>query len=237
MIRRSIGQLEYEECPELVEQGVEHGFLTGGLDFAAASSENSSGAFRAAFAVESLFQLEQVHGPEIVEVGDIGKLSPRLKADGWFIPRRIGGHAGRIAFGIRTADCLPIIIASDSHIALLHAGWRGVCAGIERRAVSLFSPYSPVDALVVALGPCAGAAAYEVGPEVLEKFGGQAVFEIRQGRSYLDIRGTVVQSLKRAGVKSQLVKVSSECTIFNSEFHSYRRDGASSGRNLTFVIV
>src|ERR1700735_3677963 len=80
-----------------------------------------------------------------------------------------------VTVGIRTADCVPILLADPSTgaVAAIHAGWRGTAAGIAAAAVhSLVSEWQ-IDPrnLRAAIGPSIGSCCYQVGPEVAQRFG------------------------------------------------------------------
>ena len=67
---------------------------------------------------------------------------------------------------ITSADCVPLVLAASSEptIVVVHAGWRGLAAGILAGAVALFE--RPRD-VAVAIGPAIGPDHYEVGSEVI----------------------------------------------------------------------
>ena len=69
-----------------------------------------------------------------------------------------------------TADCLPVFICNNSgtEIAVVHAGWRGLHAGIISNTVTAMK--SQPEELLVALGPAIGPAVFEVGEEVFSAF-------------------------------------------------------------------
>ena len=84
-----------------------------------------------------------------------------------------------ILLSIRTADCLPVLIADPSLrvVAAIHAGWRGALARIIEKTVGEMRRIfgcKPQD-LVAALGPGIGDCCYEVGEEVVSAFEGQFV--------------------------------------------------------------
>jgi len=94
----------------------------------------------------------------------------------------------------------------------------------------------PKEALVFA---CAGAHTYEVGDDVIESLKGRnAVYsEVAgsPGKYLLDTGATAARQLARA-VPSLEISISEVCTIRDTTFHSYRRDGAKAGRNVTFIV-
>jgi polyphenol oxidase len=124
-----------------------------------------------------------------------------------------------------TADCIPIAIArSDgSRLAVLHAGWRGLEAGIVEAGAE-----SVGGELVGAVGPGAGPCCYEVGDDVAarlrERFGADVV---REGRA--DLWLCARRALEAAGAAQ--VAVAGECTICNpGRYFSHRRDRGVTGR-------
>jgi YfiH family protein len=138
-----------------------------------------------------------------------------------------------ITVSIRTADCLPILIA-DRHrgaVAAVHAGWRGTVAGIAGAAVEkLGRDYgSRPEDLVAAIGPGIGECCYEVGEEVARLLG-----EDRAGRANLAEHNR--RQLERAGIISACIDVVSPCTFCEAErFWSYRREGQRAGRMISFI--
>jgi hypothetical protein len=143
---------------------------------------------------------------------------------------------------VLTADCLPLLIASadGSEVAAVHAGWRGLAAGVIE--ATLASLRTPAAQLSVWLGPAIGPAAFEVGPEVRAAMldadaGCAAAFQPGQGdRWHADLYALARRRLQTAGVVS--VTGGEHCTLTAAQqFHSYRRDGQASGRMASLVWV
>lgn len=140
---------------------------------------------------------------------------------------------------ILTADCLPVVFASDdgTTIGAAHAGWRGLAAGVLEATIQALQ----VDpARVIAwLGPAAGPAAYEVGVEVRTAFvdrdpaAALAFAPTRPGHWLCDLYALARLRLAARGV----VRVSGgrHCAIGDRErFFSHRRDQRT-GRMVTLV--
>jgi len=170
----------------------------------------------------------QVHGAALASVGPEEVGSGFDGADG-VIPATDGLHSSSraVALAVATADCAPVILGSarEERLAVVHAGWRGIAAGIVEAAALLFDDPSGVRA---AIGPCAGVCCYEVGEEVVEAINagtaGGAVSRRKSGRLSLDIPATIESGLREMGVRE--IEVSGLCTIDLSErFYSHRRDG------------
>jgi polyphenol oxidase len=123
-----------------------------------------------------------------------------------------------------TADCLPVAIAraDGRRLALLHAGWRGLVAGIVERGVDAVG-----GDVTAAVGPGAGPCCYDVGDDVGDvlrgRFGDDVV---RDGRA--DLWLAARRALEGAGVGT--VEVAGECTICGERFFSHRRDRGTTGR-------
>jgi polyphenol oxidase len=120
------------------------------------------------------------------------------------------------------ADCVPIAIASTegpATLAVVHAGWRGLAAGVIDSAVAALGP-RPKRAIV---GPAVGPCCYEVGPEV------SAVFDADLTESgLLDLWQVAERALRAAGVAT--VERLDLCTRCNPDrFFSFRRTGAPHG--------
>jgi purine-nucleoside/S-methyl-5'-thioadenosine phosphorylase / adenosine deaminase len=134
-----------------------------------------------------------------------------------------------------TADCLPIaIVRTDTRrpaVAILHAGWRGLLAGIVAAGVRALGG----GRLAAAIGPSIGPCCYEVGEEVAapfqEAFGDDVVHEGR-----LDLWTSAERALRAAGVDR--VDRFDLCTACDSErFFSHRRDGGRTGRQGVIAYV
>lgn len=87
---------------------------------------------------------------------------------------------------VRVADCAPVLLTSGDAkvVAAVHAGWRGVVSGVLLNAVRVVQSEGARE-ISAAIGPCIGAASFEVGPEVLDEFvrafGSEMVGEMPSG--------------------------------------------------------
>jgi YfiH family protein len=140
-----------------------------------------------------------------------------------------------IGLTIRTADCLPVLIADPRHraVAAIHAGWRGVVSEIAPKAVQAMHAQfgSAPEDLVVAIGPGIGKCCFEVGPEVAVQFG-------LSGRTKVDLVETMRRQLGRNGVSPGQISTRGYCTVCNSElFESYRRDREVAGRMTAMIML
>jgi polyphenol oxidase len=133
---------------------------------------------------------------------------------------------------VLVADCLPVLLAhrDGAAIAVAHAGWRGLAAGVLEAALAALA--CPPGEVCAWLGPAIGAPHFEVGDEVLEAFTRRdaaahcAFTRNERGRWQCDLHGLAEQRLRSAGV--QALYGERRCTFSEPErFYSYRRDGAT----------
>jgi len=136
---------------------------------------------------------------------------------------------------VRTADCVPILLADARNraVAAVHAGWRGTVAEIAARALEAMAREfgTRAEDLHAAIGPGIGKCCYEVGPEVAAHFGAA-------GRAHIDLAEANRRQLQAHGIPAARIYVANLCTrCLSEEFHSFRRDRESAGRNYSFVGV
>jgi len=140
---------------------------------------------------------------------------------------------------VRIADCCAVLIASGRVplVAALHAGWRGIAAGIVEAGVQELTRAgcNPED-LLVYLSPCASAQRYVVRRDVAELFPESARL-LQEDQYLLDLRGEIRRRLLRCGVPPAQIESSSGCTIGDPSYHSFRRDGAHAGRMVAFIGI
>jgi polyphenol oxidase len=177
----------------------------------------------------------QVHGAAVVRADADGPLGEADAA----LATRTG-----VSVGVVTADCVPVLLAAGGAVAAVHAGWRGLAAGVIPRAVEALAEAAPGAALVAAVGPCIRGCCYEVDAPVLDalraRFGGAldaALRPARPGHALVDLAALARAALRGAGVADERVGVvAGACTRCDAaRFHSYRRDGPAAGRLLSWI--
>lgn len=126
------------------------------------------------------------------------------------------------------ADCLPIAIAGGGAVAVVHAGWPGLDAGVIAEGVRAVRRLGASGPLEAAIGPGARPCCYEVGDELRERFA-EYGREARRGRN-LDLPLIARRQLQAEGVDE--VHDTGLCTICSepSLLFSHRRDGGVTGR-------
>ena len=217
-------------------------FDAGSADEADADGRASRARFGRALGLDAPIDvLHQVHGPELIEAPPVGSTRSAPEADGWLSRR------GDAPVGIRTADCIPLILAEreGAHAAAIHAGWRGVAAGIGPRAVEALSGLgAPPGRLQAVLGPAISGPRYEVGEEVVEALAATlpahesstGLVRDDAGRARVDVRQVLARQLVAAGIPEEAISVSPHCTWDGpGEFHSFRRDRERAGRSLVVI--
>lgn len=168
-----------------------------------------------------LARIRQVHGTRVRRVVEMPPSDPELpEADG----QATALHG--VAPMVLVADCLPVTVAGEGTVAMLHAGWRGLAAGIVEEGVRAVRELGGRGPLTAAIGPGAGSCCYEVGEEVHAAFA-QYGDGVRRGRN-LDMKAIAQLQLERAGVET--IHDIGMCTICRREFFSHRRDRGITGR-------
>jgi hypothetical protein len=172
--------------------------------------------------------VHQVHGADVLRIRaapsdltDRPGSGERPRADGQATDR----HG--IAPAALTADCLPIAIAGSGAVAMVHAGWRGLAAGVVAAGVRAVRELGATGALSAAIGPGAGPCCYETGDEVHAAFADLP--QAHHGRR-LDLKAVAEAQLEAAGVAT--VTDLGICTICADRtlLFSHRRDAGVTGR-------
>ncbi|MBV9311428.1 MAG: laccase domain-containing protein [Solirubrobacterales bacterium] len=165
----------------------------------------------------------QVHGDHVALADSpTDRRSPLLEADGHATER-----AG-VAPMVLTADCLPVALGGEGAVAMVHAGWRGLAAGVIEEGVRALRQLGKNGGIEAAIGPGAGPCCYQVGEEVHGAFASYGSVA-RRGEN-LDMKAIATLALERAGVEH--VHDVGLCTICSDPglFYSHRRDRGVTGR-------
>jgi len=146
----------------------------------------------------------------------------------------------RIFLCISVADCLPVCLYDPltPAVAAIHAGWRGCLAGIVPKAVDMLGLEfgSKPENLIAYIGPGAGVCCYEVGEEIVKDLDLVYVSRPRGEKPRLDMKLMTKNQLLTQGLSQGNIEKSDLCTVCsNGVLHSYRRDGARSGRMMALV--
>lgn len=183
-------------------------------------------------------QVIQVHGNTSYRCSGPGQMH-RQEAD-ILISREPG-----TALAVRTADCLPILLADVHHgiIAAVHAGWRGTAAGVVCRAVEeMVSLGAEPEQIITALGPCIGPCCFKIGRDAADLLAASCAGAEScigdQPALHADLQAINRLQLLQSGVSAQRIESFSDCTVCHPDrYYSYRRDGKNSGRHLGVVAL
>jgi YfiH family protein len=143
-----------------------------------------------------------------------------------FISPEADGHATGepgILMAVTVADCVPVFLLDPGRRsgAVLHAGWRGVVAGVLDAGIELMKSRfgSAAEDLFLHLGPAICGDCYEVGAEVHEALG----LPLPEGPRPVDLRGILARNALARDIRSQQVTASVHCTRCRpSPFFSHR---------------
>ncbi len=207
----------------LEEAGFRHAF---------AERSSSPEAIAHALGVHHVVQVKQVHGNRILEASEVDAV-----AEGDALVSRTS--ANPLGVGVRVADCVPILVADADRgdVIAIHAGWRGVVAGVVRDAFAQLRGRL----VLAAIGPCIGPCCFEVDARVGEAIaraapGAPVVARWVGDKAWVDLRTAVRNQLSALDLGEVRIDDVEGCTKHEPDrFHSFRRDGERSGRMLAAI--
>lgn len=156
----------------------------------------------------------QVHSNEVLEVG--------AAATGGEADALVSATEG-LALAVLVADCVPLLLVDEAstRFGVVHAGWRGLRAGVLAAAISRFEVPASVR---VFMGPSVSPAAYQVGPEVARHFASipGAILADQGERSRLDLRAVATAQLRELGIADERIEFSRQVSDGGATFFSDR---------------
>lgn len=182
--------------------------------------------------------MQQVHGTAVICMDKLTMDMPQQQADA-----AIAFTANKVC-AVRTADCLPVFLCDKqgSQVAVIHAGWRGLAAGIIAETCKEFT--APLQQCLVWLGPAIGPTSFEVGNDVVDNFKShgwqdkhlELGFKPRSKDKLLgDLYCLARIALEQAGILGHNIYGGEYCTYSDTErFYSYRRSN-DAGRMLNLI--
>ena len=200
--------------------GIEHGFGNAGAPWPM-----------------DIILLQQKHTNNVVKIDDF-PISYLPVADAMLT------NVPGIALGIKTADCLPILLYDPAvqAVGAIHAGWRGLANGVILNAIDrLCTSYQTAPGhLYAAIGPAICRDCYEVGTEVVDSIG--TVTEIKDafrptspGKGFLGTAAIAVKQIQAVGVPPSHLSHIDLCTRCSPGFHSYR--AGSRERQISYIRI
>jgi hypothetical protein len=171
--------------------------------------------------VGSLARGFQVHGTHVARV----QREREDPADNESLEQADGQATSLAGVGVMvmSADCVPVAIACEGARVVLHAGWRGLAAGVLEQGVLALRALEGRGEMVAAIGPCARACCYEVGAEVHAALGTGVL-----RKANIDLCAIAHTRLRDAGVGE--ISDLQICTICDEDYFSHRREGERAGR-------
>jgi len=179
----------------------------------------------------------QVHGTTVAAVGPAERgRGARDRAD---VLRDTDGlltSTPRLPLVVSTADCVPVVLVAGRParaVAAVHAGWRGMLAGIVGEAARALGAYGAARAAVIgpSIGPCCFTVSADVGRAFEERWPGTW----RDGR--VDLWQAARRQLAAAGLPAAAIVTSGLCTYHDDRFFSHRREHGVTGRQAAVVWI
>ncbi|HZL39881.1 MAG TPA: peptidoglycan editing factor PgeF [Pseudolabrys sp.] len=212
-----------------VSQGV-YASLNGGVGSNDAPGNVAENRARVAAALgvkpDHLLTVYQIHSPDVVVADRPWSKEDRPRADA------IVTRTPRLAIGVSTADCGPLLFADAQArvIGAAHAGWRGAFTGVIEATIAAMEKLgADRSRITAALGPTIRQPNYEVGSEFVERFlaadrDNERFFASSQraGHAMFDLTGYIADRVQRAGIVN--FEDLGLCTLAEPErFFSFRR--------------
>jgi YfiH family protein len=175
--------------------------------------------------------LHQVHGASAVVAG---------RSPGGGLPTAdaaVSAEPGAV-LSVLVADCGPVALVAPGGAGVVHAGWRGVTAGVVEAGVARLGEVGggPVAAVI---GPCIRPCCYEFGAADLDpirrRLGPEVEGLTRRGALALDLPRAIALALGRAGVED--ITDLGICTGCSAQHFSHRRDGRGGLQALVVEIA
>lgn len=245
------------QSPLLLQAGFSHGFFlrTGGvsegvfssLNFTTLTGDSRENVERnLSLAGESLgvdgrqiYFLSQVHGTDWVIVDGSEQQDEVLQKQGDIVLTK----TTRVAAGIRTADCVPILLAcpETGWVAACHSGWQGCVRQAAPATVAALRKAGAGRRLLSAVGPHISRKAFEVSEDVaiqlVDASPDKDIVDRSFAKPHVDLRKMVRSQLVASGLNDEDIDDVEGCTVLDeAHFFSFRRDGNPSGRMLSAIV-
>lgn len=199
------------------------------LESGIAVSDGSSAGTHVVFA-------EQVHGADIHRcvVTDAGSI--RFSVDG------LVSTTPEVLLAVYVADCFPILMydRAAGSVGAIHAGRRGLIAGVIQSAVSRLEDMSNGSPdIYVGIGPGLRVCCYEIQSDIfpeLDEAGWSDYVEERDSKYYLDISRACLNILLSSGISLDRIEDMNICTACRGDLlYSSRRRTQSDERGASFA--
>lgn len=171
--------------------------------------------------LEKVFYMDQVHGKSVAVIDEVSDFNVTPVADALFTQRK------DIALAVLVADCIPLLLQSDSAIAAVHVGRKGLLAGVVQSTLQVFSDHGVrKDEISAEIGAAICGRCYEVDQELYDEVVSIMPATATSVRSSnekpcLDLPSGLTALLQTEGIK---VTSTGKCTFHDEGFFSYRKD-------------
>lgn len=188
--------------------------------------------------VEGGLSVRDVVTPYLVHGARVGVVGQAHLGIGQADTDALVSHEPGVALLLRFADCVPVAFYDPDRrvVGAVHAGWRGVVAGVVEATVQTMVDRFGSDPghIWAGVGPAIGSCCFEVGADVAELISescprGSEVVKHHSGRITVDLPGAVGAQLSAAGIRD--IEQSGLCTACHvDEFFSHRAENGTTGR-------
>lgn len=191
------------------------------------------------FNLENIIYLNQIHSDRILTYDKSRELN-NIDGDG------IITDISRVAIGVFTADCVPVIIVDEEKkvIGAIHSGWRGTINNIVGKAIQNMVDNYGCDPtyIKVFIGPHNRSCCYEVSEELISEFQNNNIFKTDKLISVdrnLNLYRCIELQLLDKGIKNINIVNCDLCTYCSKDigFYSYRKEKDKEGRMYSFVFI
>ncbi len=185
----------------------------------------------------------QTHSADIRHVKDLMDAQ-----DGDYKMDALVSDVSKVLLGVKTADCVPVLLGDikTGAFAAIHAGWRGTVQSIVLKAIEKMRVHygtKPND-LIVAVGPAATCANYEIGQDVIDEFrqhfpDSDHIFTpTKANHALIDLHTANKEQLLSVGVLPEKISVAPLCTMERTDlFFSYRKEKKLYGKTGRLMSV
>ena len=180
----------------------------------------------------SIATMHQVHGDTIVEATEAQEYGP---CD------TLISTTPSLWLAVKTADCVPLLIASPKGVAAIHCGWRGLHKKLLSKTIKKLTEKWDLNPQEITLhiGPHISPKNYEVGAEFLSYFD-DSYFEKRENKLFLNLQKIAEAEATQAGVPKENITQTDICTYADGAYHSHRLNchqgnAEATGRNYSLI--
>ncbi len=192
-----------------------------------------------------IFTPEQIHADGVMRVGEQRQGSEEIIASADALIY-IKNNKSKACLYIRTADCIPIILASKKGVvAVVHSGWRGGWLNIVGKTAKKLLEATAADQLLACIGPGIGECCYVIDEKRAQLFKEKyrqwegEIISNTANEPHLNLLKLVYLQLVEAGIKAENIDWKNFCTCCQKDlFYSYRQSkGKLAGEMFSFICL